>query len=551
MKISNIPYFLLIGIFFILPLIHSHIFEMIWINFPIYVDGNYEFTKVMFFNILSWIIIPVWLLTLWRKRKNIIIPQVAPILILIFIVSSYFSLSPFTSIFWNTSKAHSTVMFLNLIGIFIILINMKREFLKKLILTMIASSLLVLIIWIKEYYFPTFDYSSLSNRALSTLGHPNYLALYILLIIPFVFSKEIIPSYIRKYILWWLLTFTLLVTKSLWWIIIFISYIIYKINPSIPKKWKKIFFWSIFLLFFSSIWYLVYDFSYITKLHSFLSRFFIWTTTLQIIFSDFKTFLLWWWPGTLEFVFDAFKSPYLYLFENFWFTADRPHNIFLNFFYHLGIFGFLALSYILIKFVKTYKNSAYHESILLFTIFTLFNFPWITHYLIIILIWAIIYKENYEAKRKNSILKPVIITLIIWGSIIWTLFWIQYYSEENKLYKNENYKSSNNIYKKIKNSDPETTILTNRNENLEKRCKKLIQYSSSVENYFHCWNILWNTDKYTAKQYYNKWLQKTPNLWNKNSEYYKNPIVRYFIDWKRFFSPKYSNIEEILKRVWE
>gem|GEM_PF-3308843 len=37
-------------------------------------------------------------------------------------------------------------MFLNLIGIFIVLINIKREFLQKLILTMILSSVLVAII---------------------------------------------------------------------------------------------------------------------------------------------------------------------------------------------------------------------------------------------------------------------------------------------------------------------------------------------------------------------------------------------------------------------
>jgi len=551
--------FLLLILFFSIPLMHSHIFEFFWMPIWIYVDGNYEFTKVMTVNIISWIIISISLLTLWRKRKNIIVPTSIYILVLILILSSYFSLTPFVSIFWNASKSHGSIMFLNLIGIFIVLINIKREFLQKLILTMILSSVLVAIIWIKEFYFPAFDYWWLSNRALSTLGNPNYLALYILMIIPFLITHTLAPypSYegkekrILKYILLLLLIFTLILTKSIWWILLCIIYLLYKITPTLTAKYKKILFWIISLGGIAGISYLIYDFSFITKLHSFLSRFFIWTTTTNIIFSDLKTLLTGWGFWTLEFIFDSFKSPYLYLFENFWFTADRPHNIFLNFFYHLGILGLAFIVYLLFIIIKTYKKSPYYESIILFFIFTLFNFPWITHYLIIVLIWAIIYKENYKTIKENNIIKTIALTVIIAGSILWTLFSMQYYSEENKLYKNTFYLSKNNIYKNIKESDFENKILKNQSSTIIDTCTKLIQYSSSVENYFHCWNILWNENKEISKQYYTKWLQKIPDLWNNDSPYYSNPLIKYFIDWRRFFSPKYSNIEEILKRVWE
>ena len=542
---------LLLILFFTLPLVHSHILDFLGIELWIYVQGNYQFKKVMFFNILSGIIISISLLSLWRKKKNIVIPATTYILVFILILSSYFSLAPFVSIFWNASKSHGSIMFLNLIGIFIVLINMKREFLKKLIFTMILSSLIVAIIWIKEFYFPAFNYWWLSNRALSTLGHPNYLSLYILLILPFLFSKNIITSHVQKYILLSVLTFTLIITKSIWWIVLFIIYTLYKIIPTLSKKYKKILFWIIAISGITGISYLIYDFSYITKLHSFLSRFFIWKTTISIIISDIKILFIWSGLETLEFIFDSFKSPYLYLFENFWFTADRPHNLFLNFFYHLGILGLACITYLLFRIIKTYQRSPYYDSIILFFLFSIFNFPGITHYLILILIWAIIYKENYKSFKENNIIKTVTITIIIAGSILWSLFSIQYYSEENKLYKDNDYISRNSIYKYIKESDFEKEIFKNKNKTLESRCKKLIEYSSSVENYFHCWNILWSENKDFAKQYYKKWLEKIPDLWNKDSPYYSDILVKYFIDWRRYFSSKYSNIEEILKRVWE
>lgn len=81
-------------------------------------------------------------------------------------------------------------------------------------------------------------------------------------------------------------------------------------------------------------------------------------------------------------------------------------------------------------------------------------------------------------------------------------------------------------------------------------CSDLILNSKSVENNFYCWNLLWQIDKDLSIQYYNNWLSKTPDLWNSNSKYYNNFLIKNFVDKKRFFSEKYSNLEIILKRVW-
>jgi hypothetical protein len=442
-------------------------------------------------------------------------------------------------------------MFINLIGIFIILTNTQKKFNQKLITTTIISSILITIIWIKEYYFPTFDYWELGNRAISTFWHPNYLALYILIIIPFLFSKIYTPlSQWERGWGWGLLivlSILLLLTKSAWGIIILILYIWKIILNKINKKNIKILYMicTIIIIMISSLY--LYKTIWISKLHSFLSRFFIWETTLKIILSDMKTLLIWWWIGTLELVFDTFKSPYLYLFENFWFTADRPHNLLLNFFYHLWIWWLIFIIYLWHKIIKNYQTSPYHDSLILFFIFTIFNFPWITHYLLIILMWATIYKPYSLSLILGKRLGGGLLLI----TIIWAIFSTTYYREENKTYNNNLYTSKNYIYNKILSENTEKNIIKNIWENQKQNCRTLITLYPSVENYFYCWNILWNQNKILAKQYYQQWLEKIPDLWNKNSKYYQNPLVKYSIDGTRFFSPKYGNMEKILKRVWE
>ena len=622
--LKNIKQFLLILLFFLLPLIHSHTFDMFWIKWWIYVNGNYEFTKVVFFNIISGIIILLFFLdtyflipfisrkkllknitpiSLWERScgwglKILFIP------IIILIISTYYWIAPYTSFFWNSSKGHSMIMFLNLIWIFIVLINTKTKFLKKLIKILIFSSIFVSILWIWEYYFPSFDYWNLSSRAVSTMWHPNYLALFIIFIIPFVLSKKsyknnksplLTREGARGWVYLWILIFTLLLTKSVLWIfLLFVYFLLFFL-------WHKKNIWKIFLLhknkmplfflyhkkisififilwIFISLSYIIYNFWYITKLHSFLSRFFIWTTTIKIILSDVKIFFLWSWLWTLEFVFDSFKSPYLYIFENFWFTADRPHNIFLNFFYHFWVFWFIFICYLFIQIIKNYQKIPYFESLILFIIFTFFNFPWITHYLIIILIWAVIYKSYTFSKKNNRFAEKekknffftslfwerqnpcvavkglrflftiFLIFIILITSTVWIRFYPQYYFEEYKLHKNKYYISKNKIYNSIKKENFEKNLLKS-DEKIVEKCGKLTKYSPSAENYIYCANIFWNFDKTLAIEFYKKWLNKLPDLRNNDSKYYKNFFIKYFVDGRRFFSTKYSNISEVLERV--
>ncbi len=603
MSIIKIKNIFLILLFFLLPLINSRLLDIFWFDFNIYVSWNYEFTKVMFFNVLSWIIISVFFVenlinSIFRKEKIKRFNSIYIFLLLVIIfISSLYSISPFVSIFWNAKKWHSLIMFVNLIWLFFVLSSCKKSFIKKLIHVTYVSLAFSCLIIIKEYFFPTYNYWELSSRAIWTFWHPNYIALFILMIIPSLYRKlkSLLVFWIpplrssgtpfekgRNFFLYVIILIlaivSLFLTKSAWGIFLFFVYNLYyfSINTELIRNFylnidnRKyiILGWIFIIVLIISIFYF---FPY--KLHSFISRFFIWESTLKLIHSDSKTLLFWWGFGTLRLVFDNYKSQYLYIFENIWFTADRPHNLLLNVFYHTWIFGLVLILYFIYKIIIKFKFNAYFEAVVLFLLFTIFNFSSIASYLLFILFLARIFrwKKNLKLSLKHScIVNQYIwnlsISVILFVSLIWVYFSAKFYLAENYFY-NKNYVEALNTYYfspkyyyklwkyeeglRIEKFKSESYYISKLrfSEKIEESCKDLVNSFWSAENYFYCWDVLekkWYVD--LSKEFYKNWLNNLPDLWNSDSSYYKNFFIKNFINWNRFFSEKYSNLENILEK---
>jgi len=590
----------------LLPLINSSLTELFWIKLGLNVNWNYEFTKVIFFNIFTSIILVFFILDKIIYKKNIKIPTIIFYIFWVFSISTYLSISPYISFFWNSAKAHWFLMFLNLISLFILLINLKKSEKENILKYSVIGLIFTSIIAIWQLYFPTFNYWNLSNRALWTFWHPNYLALYLLIYIPLLYKNKIfinkeqfkklkeafkyntqISNIIKLkfkfifnilYIIYntvlllllnpvlilTIVIITLFLTKSIFAIILIFLYSIYFFYKEINKKNKKIFLFLIFLFFLISIFIILYSFWY-TKLHSFFSRFYIWKTTVLISFDSIKSFLFGHWFETLNLIFDKNKSPFLYIFENIWFSADRPHNLILLFFYTTWIFWLIVI-FIILKYILNLKNSVYKDSLILTIIFLMFNFASITSYLLIILLLSITYKDKKITNSKEiNFIFVIILTLI---SIYWAYNSYLFYKAENSI-KKWIYRNITQIYKYnpdyyIKNWDFENWLKYNKikseiyykskiyyQKDINNWCIELTNNYPSVENHFFCWDLYWELwQKDIAKTYYNIWLNKLPDLWNKDSKYYQYKIIKETINWNRFFSPKYSNLLQILKRVW-
>lgn len=530
---KKIIHFLILSLVILLALVNSHFFDLLWIKWWFYVNWNYEFTKTIFFNIFSGLIILLFYISnFWKKIK---FSNLIYIPIFLLIITSIFSKFPLTNIFWEAWKWHWLLMFINLIWLFIVLINQEKKFLVKTIKTFIYSSIFILFFWFKEYFFPTFDYWNLSNRAISTLWHPNFLALYLIVLIPFLINE--IKNNIYKIILF-LSLILLFLTKSIVWISLLIAYLIFIWKNKINKKY-------FYLLIFSliSIWiFIIYKFWFITKLNSFISRFYIWETSFKIIFSDIKILLFWAWADSLSYIFNTYKSAELYIFENIWFTADRNHNIFIYIFYHFWIFNLIWFLYLLLFLFKNYKNNPYYNSIILFILFCFLNFSSIVTYFFIIILLSYIFKN--KIKTYNKIYSIFIMSLI---SLFWVVWSFIYYIEEYKSKLTATTYIQNKYYLELKSEKPKNKIIDN--SKLNNLCETLTKEIPTAENYFYCWNLYWSNDKEKSIIYYKKWLEIIPDMRNNNSKYYDSFLIKLLFSRERFFSEKYSNLKEILNRV--
>ena len=527
---------LLIILFITLPLVNSHLLDFfglseIWKIF--YVNWNYEFSKVIYFNIFSSIILFLFFIKNIFNKK-LYIPKIILFIIPVLLISTIFSIFPEISLFWNTDKTHSLVMFLNLIWIYITIQNSDYSSKKSLLFWVVLWLFPIIYFAGWEFFNPSYNYWDLANRAFWTFGHPNYLALFLLLFLPIITkNKAKLNRNLNYFLIIWIVS-AIILTKSILAISLLILYKIYYFLFKARFKHIKTAYFIIALVWI--LFVIIQNFWY-SKLHSFISRFYIWETTWNIISSDIKTFFIWNWPETLWVIFDNFKSPYLYIFENFWFTADRPHNIFLNIFYHFWIFGLLIFLY-LIWILIFKKYWVYKHSLVLALIFLCFNYASISSYLIIVLIISLLNKgwTQDSPLHKNFL----ILFLIFIFSIIWWYYSYNLYQSEilnyNKKYieAKKNYIFWEKIYE-IKTCEQE-----------------LESWNKSVETYFYCWYIKYNKNSPEAWiKYYKLWLEKLPDLWNKKSKYYDNILIKDNPDiLHRFYAKKYSNLEVILERVW-
>ena len=530
-KISNIIIAITISI---ITIIHSNFFNYFWININILVDWNFQFTKSIITNVLIWILAIIFFIKNFNKK--IIIPYYVWMILIVFFYSIISSDFFYTNIFWNNIKWQWIIFFNSLVLLFIICINKNKKDIEDIIKYIIIFSTIPFLIAIKEYYIPSFNYWNLSNRAIWTFWHPNYLALYIIILIPIIFEK--IKDNKFYIIILTLAIFTLLITKSLIAIIILLIYFLVKLNKI---KNKKINYLLLSILIIISL-YIIYKFGLITKLNSFISRFYIWETSLKIIFSDLKNIIFWVWNDSLIYLFEKYKSKELYLFENIWYSADRSHNIFIDMFYNYWLLWLSLVWFFIYKFKKKFKNNKYYIAILLSLFFLLFNIASVSFYLIFILIISFIVNKKY---KKNYYKKIKVLFVII--SIFSVYSSINYYIYENKIYYNKSI-NENSIYKKIYLENPENKIFENQN-NIENICIDLTNFSQSIETYFYCWNSMYYSNREKSIYYYNLWLNKLPDMYNSQSDYYNNFLIKNIFNYDRFISEKYSNIQEILNRV--
>jgi len=390
---KKILYFLIISFIFFITFSFSHIFYLFWSDFilNIFWRSWYEWIKssiVVIYWILFLIRLSIYIFKNKLSKNNYKVIKIVSLLIWLISISTLLSINLDASLFWIFEKYHSLLFYISLLVFFIsTYLWLDKLYYYKIINFIIISSIFVYIysfiqlLWLDPlnnlYWTETNN-----TRSTSFLWNANYLAWYILILLP-------LYSFIKNKKLWiafLIISFlALLTTWSYFWIFLWILYFIYYIFKNNLKLLISI------LILFITTCLIIFSILPDNKKWSLIMRPHIWKTTIIAIIDKPKNILFWSWPETLQLVFNKYKKTDSLLSADKNYTADRSHNIFLDFIFFFWILWWWIISYLLFNSIKISKNKSVQYSLLLFIIFFSLNIPISIHYIIILLLISTIY----------------------------------------------------------------------------------------------------------------------------------------------------------------
>jgi len=401
-------------LFFTIPLIYAWLYvpeiqttladitQFFWVlNF-----AGFEKIKVFFFVGLVTL---ATIFFLWSQRgtkKHLVILS----LFMVWTLFSYLINSEINPYFWfgNMEKFHGWYLYLSLLMLWIILSTSTHKENKRYLTISILSSGLVCLYAFFQYrgmdplataYSTRLDLT----RVFSTLWNPNYLAGYVLMLLPLV-EEKVFSKGAKKDRLWygillgWLIL-CLIGTKSLIGIAVFIGYLsyilLYKYLP-LKQTTRHIFLATTLGVIVVAGIYIITQYGEqileIQKIKGFIARYFLWETGIRALFGDIRNTLFGYGPDGFLPVSEIFRSRELSIFEDPAFRIDRSHNVWIDILLHFGIpmGGFLIYS---IFYPWKQLPISHKETLILFSIFFFFNIPVLVHFILLLQI-LILAKET-------------------------------------------------------------------------------------------------------------------------------------------------------------
>lgn len=353
----------LISIYIIIPMIFSHIFSRFWSGFLISNGiGNFESIKIEFFLFLIILALIETLIFISREKWNNLKNTWWKVLIAIIIFAGispivYSHQNMLNILLWTWEKQHGILFIIGVILLANLLLVLSQKQLKKIAYIIIGTGVTIAIIAITESFFGYNIFTGLSFitqgswsniRSIATLGNPNYVAGYLLMILPMILGYV---RHFEKYILLVIICFGILATKSVIGISLAWVYILYTI---IQKNLSRN---TLILLVISiiSIFLFIYtNYHESEKWLSLTSRFilmkyvflgYIDGSALSIIFGNGPDSISWFFAGARATEINTYFP------ENM--IIDSSHNIILDILFSYWLIGVgICTSYI----VNSWKN---------------------------------------------------------------------------------------------------------------------------------------------------------------------------------------------------
>lgn len=340
--------YLILGIFAIIPLIFSHTFARFWADFIIDNNiGHFESIKMHFFLFLLVLATIESISQKWEKWSTFLAKKYGKICIFGLLVFCFFGLTlypyenPRDLLLGIGEKQHWLLMPIGLIWLGILLSFLEKSEMRKIAYSIIFSGGIVAVIALIEksgYNIFTGAIYSVEGswwavRSTSTLGNPNYVAGYLLMILPLIVFQM---RGVLKHILFIALWSGIIVTKSMIGIWLLLAYSLYLFGKKIIPKKIHILFSVIMILGGASVYFF---FAGTEKWLSLTSRFVLMKHTFLGSLDSMIAFLFWHGPDAIIRYFSFIRSPEIDAYFPSNMIIDSSHNIFIDIFSMYGVIG--------------------------------------------------------------------------------------------------------------------------------------------------------------------------------------------------------------------
>lgn len=398
-------------IVFLIPLYFSHILSgfgiifpdiyfqvlnsLFGIDIPLDITSSFERQKVYLFLFLIWIAIleTLYGLLFWKKSLSRVKKVSYGLLLCLFLipcVSFFFPwLLSFSEWLLGWYEKRHGALFLFALFLFALLVNLEdSQNRQKLIYVSIISASFVSFFSLLEYtgiwqFLPTTSTSWETGRTIVTLWNPNYLAWYLLIHFPLLFTLRKSESLVFGF----LFLLALLTTGSYIALWIFVLSLCFFFFAFLYRKEKFIVLGVSVLLLISSLFFAWKSFPESKKL-SFESRFVLMEDISLYILSHPTEFVFGQWPDTIRHHFDISRTEKVNSYFPREMAIDSSHNIFLDSIFQYGII-FIGILLFLCLWIS---SPLAWWCLFLWMLFFSFNIPVLVHYIVLIL--ALFYKEK-------------------------------------------------------------------------------------------------------------------------------------------------------------
>ena len=353
--------YLILGIFAIIPLIFSHTFARFWADFIIDNNiGHFESIKMHFFLILL-VLASIeiftntqkWRKIMWEYKKN---KYFLSGCFLFFLLA--FWIYPYEH-YWDLllgigEKQHGLLLPFGLIWFYILLHFLEKSELQKIGYTIIGTGSIVALVALIEILgyniFTGAIYSVEGSwwevRSTSTLGNPNYVAGYLLMILPLIVFQM---RGFLKYILFIALWSGIIATKSMIGIWLLLAYSLYLLGKKIIPKKIHILFPVIMILGGASVYFF---FAGTEKWLSLTSRFVLMKHTFLGSLDSMIAIWFWHGPDAIIRYFSFIRAPEIDAYFPPNMIIDSSHNIFIDILSMYGVIGVGFFVYVTLSRLK-------------------------------------------------------------------------------------------------------------------------------------------------------------------------------------------------------